>query len=123
VGIRVVKGGAYIVKDETYDAVVESLEERREDEDKHYLLFFFKLTEPGQYRGMRLSGLVSPILDEGTDLDRWLTAILGRRVEDGEEMDDLEAAVAGRPCRVRTETKTKAGRRYSNVVDVSAAHA
>lgn len=121
--IRIVKGGNRLVKDDVHDAVVDDIEERREDEDKHYLRWSFELTRPGPHQGIRLSGLTSALLDENTDLDQWLKAILGRRIEHGEEMD-IDAAVTGRPCRVRTVTETRDnGRRYSNVVEVLAPRA
>ena len=113
--IRVVKGGDSTVEDGTYDAVVEGLEERCEEE-KHYYLMFFRLTS-GRHQGMRLSGLASPVLEEGSGLDIWLTAILAREVEVGEELD-LDVLLPGKRCRFRVKNVTKAGRRYSNVVRV-----
>lgn len=111
--IRIVKGSGRLVEDGTYAAVVKGLNERGKGKWKHYFIFHFMLAG-----GIRLTGLVPARFDEDTDLDRWLTAILGRTVEDGEELE-LKKAVVGRRCKVKTETVTKGkGRRYCNVIDV-----
>lgn len=113
--VKVVKRAGQLVPNGTYDAVVHGIEEKR-DGEKHYFLVFFRVLS-GRQKDSVVSGLVWPSLREGSDLDRWVGAILGREIECGEELD-LEGLLPGKTCRVEIDNVTKRGRRYSNVVNV-----
>lgn len=115
-GIKVVKSGNEIIEDGIYAAEVKSLEERHNNGKRSYIFYF--IVKSNQHHDVVLSGLVPPLLWEGSALDKWLTAIMGRRIHSGEEID-LETAISGKKCRVKVKTVTRRGsHKYSNVVEV-----
>jgi hypothetical protein len=77
----------------------------------------FMLAGDDDYDGRQVSGIASKRLSENTKLGRWVSAILGRTPEVGEELS--AQALLHKECRVVVKHKTNTDRKvFANVVQV-----
>jgi hypothetical protein len=77
----------------------------------------FKVTSDDEAEGGQVSGLANKRFSENTKLGRWITAILGRTPNIGEEI--TAAQLTGKECCVVVRHKTSAdGKVFANVTDV-----
>jgi hypothetical protein len=77
----------------------------------------FMLSGEGESEGRQVSGVASRRLSENTKLGRWVSAILGRIPEVGQDVkaEDL----LHKDCRVVVKHKTNAdGKVFANVIEV-----
>ena len=77
----------------------------------------FMLSTDDEWDGRRVSGLAGKKLSENTKLGRWVSAILGRVPEVGEEVKAQD--LLHKECRVVVKHRTNAdGQVFANVVEV-----
>ena len=77
----------------------------------------FILSADDEWDGREISGIASKRLSENTKLGRWVSAILGRIPEIGEEV--TAETLIHKDCRVVVKHKTNAdGKTFANVVEV-----
>jgi hypothetical protein len=77
----------------------------------------FKLISDDEAEGGQVSGLANKRFSENTKLGRWVTAILGRMPNIGEEI--TPAQLVGKECCVVVKHKTSAdGKVFANVTEV-----
>ena len=103
-----------------YDAEVSGV---RDQDGQHGLMVRveFMLSTDNEFDGVRVSGLASKKLSEGTKLGRWVAAILDHMPAIGEEVT-IEDLIHKR-CRVVIGHKTSTdGKTFANVTDVLASN-
>lgn len=102
----------------TYTARIIRLEEKIiESRMVIRILTRIESTEPPEVNGLYISTLVNPKLSKGSRLGRWITAALGRELNDGDEIELNE--LLQKVVQITVENRTnKNEENYTQIVAV-----
>jgi hypothetical protein len=103
------------IEDGTYMATFNGLEESQGDQFGEFYKHTFTILG-GKYNGRKINGLTSTNSCAESKLFKWLSAISGRQLSPGQEINSDE--LVGNRCMIVVKRKSSGNRTYSNVIDV-----
>ena len=106
--------GSSLIPQGTYAAILQKIEEKRNTEGS-YLLWTFGVSSQGEAK--TVTGVTPMHLDPGSKARFWSEALLGRQLQENEEVD-LEQ-LYGRTCRIELTQVEKDGRTYPRISRVT----
>ena len=108
--------GSSTIPQGTYDAALQKIEEKRNNEGS-YLMWTFTVSHHGEAK--TVTGVTPMHLDPGSKARFWTEALLGRPLQENEDVD-LEK-LYGRSCRIELSVIEKDGREFNRIGRVTKA--